>query len=174
MHKRSHFQAVSSPFKKPASNLIQAQPDGPVWWRFAIFSGPSRAALRVASRRDASRCQPDLARRPRDVARIRERRRRRDAAGKGASAALCSRWEFRSHVSQRFVSRRRCRAVVRETTRPTTHAQVHTQVYTYTFCCTHMYARTQTHTHTRTRAPPRLQSRARCQAGHETLPDRLP
>lgn len=37
---------------------------------FAIFSGLSHCASRCV----ASRCRPDLARRPRDVARIRERR----------------------------------------------------------------------------------------------------
>ena len=53
--------------------------------------------------------------------------RRRDAAGKGASAALCSRWEFRSHASRRFVSRRRPDAA-RETTVPV-HGHAHTHIY---------------------------------------------
>lgn len=57
--------------------------------------------------------------------------RRRDAAGKGASAALCSRWEFRSHASRRFVSRRRPDAA-RETTVPV-HGHAHTHIYTYIY-----------------------------------------
>lgn len=84
--------------------------------------------------------------------------RRRDAAGKGASAALCSRWEFRSHASRRFVSRRRPAAVARETTLP----YMHTHTRTRTCIHLYVYGRTYAHVQSRTVRPDTKLCRIAC------------
>jgi len=122
------FLKLLSPFKSLPQTLFRA----------ALAAGRDRASvslhfLRIlssrAARRDASRCVAVTQRVVDRISRVGHVTwhvyasvgRRRDAAGKGASAALCSRWEFRSHASRRFVSRRRP-AVARETT---VHAHAH-------------------------------------------------
>lgn len=64
----SDFKTVLSPFESlPLEPFIQSR----TWSaNISLFSQSSRHR----ASRDASRCRPDLARRPRDVARIRERR----------------------------------------------------------------------------------------------------
>lgn len=130
--------------------------------RFVIFSQDTlsvshRASRCVAMRRDASphptRCRPDLARRPRDVARIRERRqasrRRRKRGVRGFMFPLGI--PFSCLTAFRFTSTsRRC-----------------TWNYRAGTC-------TRAHTRTHTRGNVRVCSKPYCQAGHETLPDRLP
>jgi len=117
IHHCSDFKTVLSPFESLPQTFhseLRSLPDM-VRQHFAIFSelpAPSVATRRIVGR----------------ISRVGHVTwhvyvsvgRRRDAAGKGASAALCSRWEFRSHASRRFVSRRRPDAI-RETTVPYIH-----------------------------------------------------
>lgn len=110
--------------------------------------------MRRDESRHPARCRPDLARRPRDVARICERRqasrRRRKRGVRGFMFPLGI--PFSCLTAFRFTSTsRRC---------TWNYRAVHTCIYTCML--------------TRVRANVRACSKPHCQTGHETLPDRLP